>query len=115
MQVLDATDPDRGPPWWQARHDFASGSNTSLVCVLVFACPWQSLHTMPRCASCAKKLAANHRRPSDVATGRLVGRATEGSVVATTRGGAVKPVGSVCSKSPADFANPAGKPCTVWQ
>src|SRR6476660_6390340 len=114
MQLLDATDCERGPPWWQAAQDLASGSNTSLVCVLVFACAWQSLQTIPRCASCAKKLPVNHRRPSGVATGRLAGRATDGPVVAT-RGGAVKPVGSVCSRSPGDFARPAGEPCSVWQ
>ena len=74
-----------------------------------------------RCDSWSKTLLVNHRRPSGVATGRVVGDiddaiAIDGIVVGVMVGilcSGVKPVGSVCSASAGDLATAAGLPASV--
>src|SRR4051794_27665832 len=103
MQLLVAVSLSPPPPeWWQAVQLCTSGSSTSLVIELPLAWAWQSAQFMLRWESWLKTLAANHRRPSGVAIGRVVGAPTDaikvcvaGRVVAPSTAAAIIGLGSM--------------------
>src|SRR5258706_15868850 len=103
-QLLVAAMWSRPPLWWQAVQVWICGRRTSLVRVLDMTWPWQSTQVMLRWESWSKTLAVNQRRPSGVASGRVVEAAVGGFFGGWEAGG------GVWGRSVAGFATGGGGP-----